>query len=83
MRQLAFGFASQRDAASVVPLDPEIQERLVALIAEAILTVVDAVQEARGGQNDDAQAIERQDQTASPEQEGRGLHAPVHDKAGP
>ena len=36
MTQLAFGFASQRGA-NVAPLDPATRERLVALIAQAIL----------------------------------------------
>ena len=82
MTQLAFGFASQRGP-SVVHLDPETRARLVALIAQAILMVVEATQETQGGRSDDAEASERQDQSTSPEQEGGGLHATVHDEAGP
>ena len=76
MKQLVLGFGSEWEAASEVRLDPEIQEQLVTLMAEAIVAVVDT-SEQQGGQGDDANAIGAQDPAATSESEGRGLHAPI------
>jgi len=83
MRQLVLGFAIEQDVASAVPLDPAIQERLVALMATAILAVVDNVDTEEHGGRDDADAIEQQDRATTPEAEGGGLHAAVDGPAGP
>ena len=83
MKQLVLGFGSEWEAASVVvPLHPETQEHLVTLMAQAILVVVGTSEE-QGGQRDDADAIGQQDPAPTSESEGRGLHAPVHEQAGP
>ncbi len=82
MKQLVFGFGNEQPANSAVPLGPETQEILVTLMAQAILAVA-STDEEQGGRNDDAVAIEQQDQAATSESEGRGLHAPVQREAGP
>lgn len=83
MKQLVLGFANERETANAVPLDPAVQERLVTLMATAILVVVDDVHAEEHGGRDDTDAIEQQDRTTAPESEGSGLHAAVHRPASP
>lgn len=83
MKQLVLGFASERDPANTVPLDPAIQERLVTLMAKAMLAIVEHGRAEDHGGRDDADTIEQQDRATAPESEGGGLHAPVHRPTGP
>jgi hypothetical protein len=83
MKQLVLGFANEREAAGAVPLDPAIQERLVTLMAAAILAVVDDGDAKGKGGRDDADASEQQDRAAAPESKGGDLHAPIHRPSGP
>jgi len=80
MKQLELGFASERDTA--VLLDPAIQDKVVTLMAKAVLAVVVEAEEL-GGRDDDAGAIEQQDRTTAPGAEGGGLHATVLGQASP
>ncbi len=57
MRQLVLDFGSEQEEEIAIPFHPEIQEHLVMLMAQAILAVVEAVEE-QGGRSDDAVAIE-------------------------
>lgn len=84
MKQLVLSFGSEWEAANVgTPLQPDVQERLVALMAEAIVALVDNSEE-QGGRSGDAEAIEQQqDQAAASEPEGGDLHAPIHGQTGP
>jgi hypothetical protein len=49
LKQLLFEFVAEYIAATGIPLDPRVQEELVARMAEAILIVL----EAEGGRNDE------------------------------
>ena len=83
MRQLVLSFGSEWEPASLdVPLQPEVREQLVVLMAQAIVSLVDDSEE-QGGRSGEARAIEQQDQAAASQSEGGDLHASVHGQASP
>ena len=49
VKQILFEFAAKDVAGFSTPLDPRIEEELIARMAEAILSII----EARGGRNDE------------------------------
>jgi hypothetical protein len=56
VKQLVLDLGSQRVAAAPIPLTPELQERLVALMADALLAVLGDVPEPEAqerGEDDD------------------------------